>query len=97
MSLLLLTSMATMSSFVGVELSVGAQFTLCLLGFILSVGEVYKIMFIQYHHYSSGDEASDNDRAPEQQRSSQNSGISGQNESEHDVENENVAQSVTFV
>eukprot|EP00956_Cyclotella_meneghiniana_P031068 scaffold80492_cov75-Cyclotella_meneghiniana.AAC.2 len=97
MSLLLLTSMSTMSSFVGVELSVGAQFTLCLLGFILSVGEVYKIMFIQYHHYSSEDEASDNDRAPEQQRSSQNSGISGQNESVHDVENENVAQSVTFV
>lgn len=84
--------MATMSSFVGTELTVGAQFTLCLLGFILSVGEVYKIMFIQYHHYSS-----DDDSTLEQQRNSQNSGSSGRLENANDVENESVAPAVTFV
>jgi hypothetical protein len=44
--------MATMSSFVGTELDLSEQFTLCILGFTLSVGEVYKIIYTQYHYFS---------------------------------------------
>ena len=40
-----------MTSFVGAELGLAGQFALCIAGFSLSIGEVYRIMYIQYHYF----------------------------------------------
>ena len=88
LSFLLLTSMATMTSFVGTELKLASQFALCIAGFSLSIGEVYRIMYIQYHYYNR-DRAVD-ENANEVAETTDDADA-------EDVENANAIPSILFV
>ena len=86
LSFLLLTSMATMTSFVGTELKLASQFALCIAGFSLSIGEVYRIIYIQYHYYNRERAVDENDNE-----------VAETTDDAEDVENANAIPSILFV
>jgi hypothetical protein len=89
---MLITSMATMISFIGTKLTLSEQFSLCILGFSVSVGEVYKIMYFQYHYYSNEVPA-----RGARTSSRNNNGYVEEVVDGDDIENANAIPSVLFV
>ena len=78
--------MATMTSFVGTELKLASQFALCIAGFSLSIGEVYRIIYIQYHYYNRERAVDENDNE-----------VAETTDDAEDVENANAIPSILFV
>lgn len=83
--------MATMTTFVGTELNLSEQFALCILGLSVSVGEVYRIMYVQQYYLT-------NEESEQGQTDRSNNGSAEEiGADSNDVENASAIPSVLFV